>query len=120
MRLGRAGRAKTAPCLLRSSLPGVSPIFAKVCLIHVWLSTNISTFTVPVAQHDSPSTLAVFDRYSKYSKIDVAKAIDLEMKGDVESCLTAIGKTLKKAVVFSFSLKKCCFIVTFYHRCIFL
>lgn len=35
---------------------------------------------------------AVFDRYSKYSKVDVAKAIDLEMKGDLESCLTALGK----------------------------
>ncbi|XP_005804414.1 annexin A1 [Xiphophorus maculatus] len=34
----------------------------------------------------------VFDRYSKYSKVDVAKAIDLEMKGDIESCLTAIVK----------------------------
>jgi len=34
----------------------------------------------------------VFDRYSKYSKVDVAKAIDLEMKGDIESCLTAVVK----------------------------
>lgn len=39
--------------------------------------------------------LSVFDRYSKYSKVDVAKAIDLEMKGDIESCLTAIGKPPK-------------------------
>lgn len=35
---------------------------------------------------------SVFERYSKYSKVDVAKAIDLEMKGDIENCLTAIGK----------------------------
>lgn len=34
----------------------------------------------------------VFDRYAKYSKVDVAKAIDLEMKGDIESCLTAVVK----------------------------
>ena len=34
---------------------------------------------------------SVFDRYSKYSKVDVSKAIDLEMKGDIESCLTAVG-----------------------------
>ncbi|CAN9513431.1 unnamed protein product [Ophioblennius macclurei] len=34
----------------------------------------------------------VFERYSKYSKVDVAKAIDLEMKGDIELCLTAIVK----------------------------
>ncbi|CAJ1067963.1 annexin A1a [Xyrichtys novacula] len=34
----------------------------------------------------------VFERYRKYSKVDVAKAIDLEMKGDIENCLTAIVK----------------------------
>lgn len=34
----------------------------------------------------------MFERYSKYSKVDVAKAIDLEMKGDIESCLTAVVK----------------------------
>ncbi|KAF1389778.1 hypothetical protein PFLUV_G00077070 [Perca fluviatilis] len=36
--------------------------------------------------------IAVFERYSKYSKVDVSKAIDLEMKGDIESCLTAVVK----------------------------
>ncbi|XP_053182100.1 annexin A1a [Scomber japonicus] len=34
----------------------------------------------------------VFEKYGKYSKVDVAKAIDLEMKGDIESCLTAVVK----------------------------
>ncbi|XP_030593411.1 annexin A1a [Archocentrus centrarchus] len=34
----------------------------------------------------------VFDRYKKYSKVDVAKAIDLELKGDIENCLTAVVK----------------------------
>lgn len=34
----------------------------------------------------------VFQMYSKYSKVDVAKAIDLELKGDIENCLTAVGK----------------------------
>uniref|UniRef100_A0A8C1R161 Annexin n=1 Tax=Cyprinus carpio TaxID=7962 RepID=A0A8C1R161_CYPCA len=29
----------------------------------------------------------VFQLYSKYSKVDVAKAIDLELKGDIETCL---------------------------------
>ena len=38
------------------------------------------------------SLFAVFDRYSKYSKVDVSKAIDMEMKGDIESCLTAVGR----------------------------
>uniref|UniRef100_A0A9J8ALD6 Annexin n=1 Tax=Cyprinus carpio carpio TaxID=630221 RepID=A0A9J8ALD6_CYPCA len=31
----------------------------------------------------------VFQLYSKYSKVDVAKAIDLELKGDIETCLIA-------------------------------
>uniref|UniRef100_A0A8C9VY42 Annexin n=1 Tax=Scleropages formosus TaxID=113540 RepID=A0A8C9VY42_SCLFO len=34
----------------------------------------------------------VFRRYSKYSKVDVTKAIDLELKGDIENCLTAVVK----------------------------
>uniref|UniRef100_A0A669CAK5 Annexin n=1 Tax=Oreochromis niloticus TaxID=8128 RepID=A0A669CAK5_ORENI len=34
----------------------------------------------------------VFDRYKKYSKVDVAKALDLELKGDIENCLTAVVK----------------------------
>ncbi|XP_029019619.1 annexin A1a [Betta splendens] len=34
----------------------------------------------------------VFDTYSKYSKVDVAKAVDLELKGDIEKCLTALVK----------------------------
>uniref|UniRef100_A0AAY5KQ74 Annexin n=1 Tax=Esox lucius TaxID=8010 RepID=A0AAY5KQ74_ESOLU len=31
-----------------------------------------------------------FERYSKYSKVDVGKAIDLELKGDIENCLKAV------------------------------
>lgn len=34
----------------------------------------------------------VFQMYSKYSKVDVSKALDLELKGDIENCLTAVGK----------------------------
>lgn len=34
----------------------------------------------------------VFSQYSKYSKVDVAKAIDLELKGDIENCLISVGK----------------------------
>lgn len=37
-------------------------------------------------------SISVFDRYKKYSKVDVAKALDLELKGDIENCLTAVGK----------------------------
>uniref|UniRef100_A0A673JTN3 Annexin n=1 Tax=Sinocyclocheilus rhinocerous TaxID=307959 RepID=A0A673JTN3_9TELE len=36
----------------------------------------------------------VFQLYSKYSKVDVAKAIDLELKGDIENCLISVGETL--------------------------
>uniref|UniRef100_A0A8B9JC94 Annexin n=1 Tax=Astyanax mexicanus TaxID=7994 RepID=A0A8B9JC94_ASTMX len=35
---------------------------------------------------------SVFDQYSKYSKVDVGKAIDLELKGDIENCLVAVVK----------------------------
>ncbi|KAM9392620.1 annexin A1a [Pholidichthys leucotaenia] len=34
----------------------------------------------------------VFEKYSKYSKADVAKAISMEMKGDIENLLTAVVK----------------------------
>lgn len=34
---------------------------------------------------------AVFKNYAKYSKHDMNKALDLELKGDIESCLVAIG-----------------------------
>lgn len=37
-------------------------------------------------------SISVFDRYKKYSKVDVAKALDLELKGDIENCLTTVGK----------------------------
>lgn len=50
MRLGRVGRARTAPCSSRSLLPGVSPISAKVCVIP---AQQISIFTVSLAKNDS-------------------------------------------------------------------
>uniref|UniRef100_A0A8C1C5N9 Annexin n=2 Tax=Cyprinus carpio TaxID=7962 RepID=A0A8C1C5N9_CYPCA len=37
----------------------------------------------------------VFQLYSKYSKVDIAKALDLELKGDIENCLISVGETLK-------------------------
>ncbi|XP_061527429.1 annexin A1a isoform X2 [Phycodurus eques] len=51
-------------------------------------SAFIEILTVRSAAH----LREVFQRYSKYSKVDVAKAIDLEMKGDIENCLTAVVK----------------------------
>lgn len=34
---------------------------------------------------------AVFEKYTTYSKHDLNKALDLELKGDIEKCLVAIG-----------------------------
>uniref|UniRef100_H2S105 Annexin n=1 Tax=Takifugu rubripes TaxID=31033 RepID=H2S105_TAKRU len=59
---------------------------------------DCAMFIEILATRSFPHLRQVFDRYSKYSKVDVAKAIDLEMKGDIESCLTAIGKTPKTPV----------------------
>lgn len=42
----------------------------------------------------------VFQLYSKYSKVDVAKAIDLELKGDIENCLIAVVKCAGNKPVF--------------------
>ncbi|KAJ3603569.1 hypothetical protein NHX12_028314 [Muraenolepis orangiensis] len=54
--------------------------------------TDASVFIDILTSRSALHLLKVFDRYSKYSKVDVTKAIDLEMKGDIESCLTAVVK----------------------------
>ncbi|KTF98738.1 hypothetical protein cypCar_00014739 [Cyprinus carpio] len=36
----------------------------------------------------------VFQLYSKYSKVDIAKALDLELKGDIENCLISVVKCI--------------------------
>lgn len=54
--------------------------------------TDCSAFIEILTTRSAPHLRRVFERYSKYSKVDVAKAIDLEMKGDIESCLTAVVK----------------------------
>uniref|UniRef100_A0A672JPN3 Annexin n=1 Tax=Salarias fasciatus TaxID=181472 RepID=A0A672JPN3_SALFA len=53
---------------------------------------DCSVFIDILTSRSAPHLRKVFERYSKYSKVDVAKAIDLEMKGDIERCLTAIGE----------------------------
>ncbi|KAK9522510.1 hypothetical protein VZT92_018967 [Zoarces viviparus] len=53
---------------------------------------NCSVFIEILTNRSAPHLRTVFERYSKYSKVDMAKVIDLEMKGDIESCLTAIVK----------------------------
>nr|XP_043882122.1 annexin A1a isoform X1 [Solea senegalensis] len=53
---------------------------------------DCSAFIEILTTRSAPHLCRVFERYSKYSKVDVAKAIDMEMKGDIENCLTALGK----------------------------
>ncbi|XP_033828729.1 annexin A1a isoform X1 [Periophthalmus magnuspinnatus] len=53
---------------------------------------DCSTFIEILTTRSASHLRRVFERYAKYSKVDVAKAIDLEMKGDIESCLTAVVK----------------------------
>uniref|UniRef100_A0A8C5CUM8 Annexin n=1 Tax=Gadus morhua TaxID=8049 RepID=A0A8C5CUM8_GADMO len=54
--------------------------------------TDASVFIDILTSRSGAHLRKVFDRYSKYSKVDVSKAIDMEMKGDIESCLTAVGR----------------------------
>ncbi|XP_051978396.1 annexin A1-like [Xyrauchen texanus] len=54
--------------------------------------TDSSVFIDILTTRSAPHLRKVFQLYSKYSKVDVAKAIDLEMKGDVENCLIAVVK----------------------------
>ncbi|XP_041856367.1 annexin A1a [Melanotaenia boesemani] len=54
--------------------------------------TDCSVFIDILTTRSALHLRKVFERYSKYSKVDVAKAIDLELKGDIESCLTAVVK----------------------------
>ncbi|XP_029295134.1 annexin A1a [Cottoperca gobio] len=53
---------------------------------------DCSVFIEILTNRSAPHLRKVFDRYSKYSKVDMAKALDMEMKGDIESCLTAVVK----------------------------
>ncbi|MGH0143049.1 UNVERIFIED_CONTAM: hypothetical protein FKN15_043962, partial [Acipenser sinensis] len=65
------------------------------CLIEVLASrTNKEIKEILKVYNDGNFIIAFtsFERYSKYSKHDVSKALDLELKGDIESCLTAVVK----------------------------
>lgn len=52
--------------------------------------TDCSVFIEILTTRSAPQLRKVFERYSKYSKVDVSKAIDLELKGDIEKCLIAV------------------------------
>uniref|UniRef100_A0A3P8ZCQ6 Annexin n=1 Tax=Esox lucius TaxID=8010 RepID=A0A3P8ZCQ6_ESOLU len=52
--------------------------------------TDCSVFIDILTTRSAPQLRQTFERYSKYSKVDVGKAIDLELKGDIENCLKAV------------------------------
>ncbi|KAB5528331.1 hypothetical protein PHYPO_G00139030 [Pangasianodon hypophthalmus] len=54
--------------------------------------TDCSVFINILTSRSAPHLRKVFECYSKYSKVDVAKAIDLELKGDIENLLVAVVK----------------------------
>uniref|UniRef100_A0A673YWC0 Annexin n=1 Tax=Salmo trutta TaxID=8032 RepID=A0A673YWC0_SALTR len=54
--------------------------------------TDCSVFIDILTTRSASQLRQVFEKYSKYSKVDVTKAIDLELKGDIENCLTAVVK----------------------------
>ncbi|XP_046519845.1 annexin A1, partial [Equus quagga] len=54
--------------------------------------TDVNVFNTILTTRSYPHLRRVFQMYTKYSKHDMNKVLDLEMKGDVENCFTAIVK----------------------------
>ncbi|KAG9261500.1 annexin A1-like [Astyanax mexicanus] len=54
--------------------------------------TDCTVFIDVLTSRSAPQLRKVFEKYSKYSNVDVGKAIDLELKGDIENCLVAVVK----------------------------
>ncbi|XP_073399850.1 annexin A1-like [Dendrobates tinctorius] len=64
--------------------------------------TNVSVFIDILTQRSYPHLHQVFKDYAKYSKHDLNKALDLKLKGDIESSLVAIAKVaISKAGYFA-------------------
>ncbi|KAJ7427589.1 Annexin A1 isoform p37 [Willisornis vidua] len=53
--------------------------------------TDINVFINVLTTRSYPHLRSVFQKYRKYSKHDMNKVLDLELKGDIENCLTALG-----------------------------
>ncbi|XP_072259330.1 annexin A1-like [Pyxicephalus adspersus] len=53
---------------------------------------DVSVFINILTSRSFPHLRSVFQKYTKYSKHDVNKVLDLELKGDIEKLLTAIVK----------------------------
>ncbi|MBN3281707.1 ANXA1 protein, partial [Polyodon spathula] len=56
--------------------------------------TDCQTFINILTTRSVPQLRKTFQKYTKYSKHDVSQALDLELKGDIESCLTAVVKCI--------------------------
>ncbi|NXN39828.1 ANX12 protein, partial [Rhinoptilus africanus] len=54
--------------------------------------TDINVFVTLLTARSYPHLRRVFQKYTKYSKHDMNKVLDLELKGDIENCLTALVK----------------------------
>lgn len=54
--------------------------------------TDVAIFINILTTRSYPHLQKVFQKYTKYSKHDMNKALDLELKGDIERCLTAVVK----------------------------
>ncbi|XP_053452179.1 annexin A1-like [Nycticebus coucang] len=52
--------------------------------------TDANVFITILTTRSYPHLRRVFQKYAKYSKHDMNKTLDLEMKGGIEKCLTAI------------------------------
>lgn len=54
--------------------------------------TDVDCFIKILTTRSHPHLRKVFQKYRQYSSHDMNKALDLELKGDIENCLTAIVK----------------------------
>nr|XP_056704282.1 annexin A1 [Euleptes europaea] len=54
--------------------------------------TSVDVFIDILTTRSYPCLRRVFQKYTNYSKHDMNKVLDLELKGDIENCLTAIVK----------------------------
>uniref|UniRef100_H3AKK1 Annexin n=1 Tax=Latimeria chalumnae TaxID=7897 RepID=H3AKK1_LATCH len=62
--------------------------------------TDVLTFITILTTRSYPHLSKVFERYRKYSQHDLNKVLDLELKGDIENCLTAIVKCVGNTPAF--------------------
>lgn len=62
--------------------------------------TDVAVFINILTTRSYPHLQKVFQKYTRYSKHDVNKALDLELKGDIESCLTAVVKCATSKAAF--------------------